>query len=179
MLDLARLKALRRSAGLTQRKLARQAGVSQSLIAKVEAGRVDPSYSNVLKLEQALTAASQQQELTAQDIMTRRFISAAPAMHGSEIAGLLARHAISQVPVIDRGRAVGLITESDLLRAGQQMGRKTARELMLDPPPIVPADTRLSVLTALLLQHPLILVAKKGSLAGVVTKADIVRGLAR
>jgi predicted transcriptional regulator len=179
MFDIARLKALRRSAGLTQRKLAQLAGVSQSLVAKIEAGRVDPSYSNVLKLEQALTAASQRQELLAQDIMTKRFVSIAPAVHGTDIANLLAKNAISQLPVLDHGRVIGLVTESDLLRAGPAMARKSARDIMADPPPIVPAETRLSVLTALLLQHPLILIAKKDALVGVVTKADVVRGLAR
>ena len=44
----------RKILGLTQNKLARQANVSQSLVAKIETGRVDPSYSKMMKILIAL-----------------------------------------------------------------------------------------------------------------------------
>ncbi|MEM2547192.1 MAG: helix-turn-helix domain-containing protein, partial [Candidatus Bathyarchaeia archaeon] len=37
----------RKLLGLTQKQLAKIAGVSQSFVAKVESGKIDPSYSKV------------------------------------------------------------------------------------------------------------------------------------
>ena len=47
MLDVGgidRISKIRKQLGLTQIQLANLAGVSQSLIAKLESGRIDPSY---------------------------------------------------------------------------------------------------------------------------------------
>ena len=48
--DLSDVRRLRKAAGLTQMQLSRATGVSQSIISKLEAGRLDPAYSNVAKL---------------------------------------------------------------------------------------------------------------------------------
>ena len=70
--SLALIGKLRRQLGLTQKELARKAGVSQSLIAKVESGLIDPAYSKVVQLFQALELELHTQEnvLHAKDIMT-------------------------------------------------------------------------------------------------------------
>jgi transcriptional regulator with XRE-family HTH domain len=49
-----RLRYLREAAGLTQEGLARAAGLSVSTIAKLERGGMDPSWSTVLRLTEAL-----------------------------------------------------------------------------------------------------------------------------
>lgn len=177
MLDLKQLKRIRESEGLTQKQLASLSGISQSLIAKVESGLVDPSYSNFKKIEHALTLIKHQNEPSAHQIMNNKIISVAPSASGKEIAVVLAKHAISQVPVLENNTPIGLISETDLLKAGANLKNKSAADLMQNPPPIIPEDTCLSVLTALLIQHSLILVSKKGHLSGVITKADIIKGI--
>ncbi|MEM2079059.1 MAG: helix-turn-helix domain-containing protein, partial [Nitrososphaerota archaeon] len=52
--DLESLAKLRRRLGLTQRELAKISGVSQSLISKIECGRISPSYEAVRRILQAL-----------------------------------------------------------------------------------------------------------------------------
>ena len=47
--DLSEIRILRKQHNLTQSQLARLAGVSQSLIAKLEAGLIDPGYANFRK----------------------------------------------------------------------------------------------------------------------------------
>ncbi|MBI2079314.1 helix-turn-helix domain-containing protein, partial [Candidatus Micrarchaeota archaeon] len=47
-IDVSKLGSLRRKLGITQKELAKLAGVSQSLIAKIEMGKIDPAYSKVL-----------------------------------------------------------------------------------------------------------------------------------
>lgn len=44
------VREARRRAGLTQDELAAKAGTTQSAIARLESGRVDPSFGQVLKL---------------------------------------------------------------------------------------------------------------------------------
>lgn len=53
----------------------------------------------------------------ASDIMTCNVISVSPAARVPEIAALLAKHAISAVPVIDtQGHLRGMISEGDLMK---------------------------------------------------------------
>jgi transcriptional regulator with XRE-family HTH domain len=49
-----RLKRLREGRGLTQQALAVSAGISVSAVVKMEAGRVDPRWSMVRRLAEAL-----------------------------------------------------------------------------------------------------------------------------
>lgn len=44
------IREARRRAGLTQRELAERAGTTQSAIARVESGRVDPGFETVRRL---------------------------------------------------------------------------------------------------------------------------------
>src|SRR3989442_5090468 len=55
--SLGEIPKKRKELGLTQSRLAVSAGVSQSIIAKIEAGSVDPSYSVVQRLFSALERA--------------------------------------------------------------------------------------------------------------------------
>jgi len=48
------LRRMRRNAGLTQKELAKKAGVSQSLIARIETRTVDPRLSTLQKIVDAL-----------------------------------------------------------------------------------------------------------------------------
>jgi len=47
---LSYIKKMRKKFGLTQAKLAKMAGVSQSLIAKIESEKIDPSYKIAKKI---------------------------------------------------------------------------------------------------------------------------------
>ena len=48
--------------GLTQKELATIANVSQSLIAKIESNNIDPSYSNIQKLDAVFETLQQKKE---------------------------------------------------------------------------------------------------------------------
>jgi len=50
----ARMKELRRAAGLTQPELASKTGLSKSYVADLEQGRYEPSWSTVLAMATAL-----------------------------------------------------------------------------------------------------------------------------
>jgi predicted transcriptional regulator len=80
------------------------------------------------------------------------------------------------VPVVDGKKVIGLVTEKDLL---DKLGQKDihmlkAKDVMVEPPPIVDEDAKMSVLNSLIKYYPIIIVAKKGELVGVIAKSDII-----
>jgi CBS domain-containing protein len=54
--------------------------------------------------------------MQASDIMTREVVAVPPDISVAQLAAILIERRISAVPVIDRGRLVGIVTENDLLR---------------------------------------------------------------
>ena len=60
--DLGQLKKIRKYIGLTQREFAKIAGISQSMIAKIESGKIDPTYSYVKKIEDALSLLTKEHD---------------------------------------------------------------------------------------------------------------------
>jgi acetoin utilization protein AcuB len=55
--------------------------------------------------------------LTVADVMTKSVIVIDPARDAREAARIMIDHKIGALPVLDGGRLVGIITETDLLRA--------------------------------------------------------------
>ena len=176
MFEVSTVKAQRLRLGLTQHALAKLAGVSQSLLAKLEAGRIDPSYSSVRKIEQALSHAHAKEEPQAKDVMIRKILYASPKDSAREIALSLRKHNISQIPVIDKAQVLGLVTETGLLEK-EKLDGLHALDVLTEAPPLVPEDTRRSLLVTLLKQYPCVLVQKDGKVTGIVTKSDLVKEL--
>ena len=63
--ELDEIKKIRKKIGLTQTGLANRAGVSQSLIAKIESGRIDPTYTKTQKIFAALSDLEKKDEVKA------------------------------------------------------------------------------------------------------------------
>ena len=61
--ELEEIKEIRKKFGLTQGQLAQIAGVSKSLIAKIEAGRLDPTFSKAQKIFEAIDTLGKKKEL--------------------------------------------------------------------------------------------------------------------
>ena len=53
--------------------------------------------------------------MNAKDIMSTPVVTVGPHTSVRDIAGLLFKHRISAVPVVDEGRLVGIVSEGDLL----------------------------------------------------------------
>ena len=58
------LRSLRKKANLTQKELAMKAGISQALIARIEAGDVDPRVSTLRKILIVLSGATSVKRLS-------------------------------------------------------------------------------------------------------------------
>ncbi len=55
--------------------------------------------------------------MTVGSVMSKNVVTVEPTLEASEAAQLLLDHRIGALPVVDRGHLVGIITETDLLRA--------------------------------------------------------------
>lgn len=180
--DLQDIKKIRKKLGLTQSELAKKAGVSQSLIAKIEASTLDPGYTKTKQIFDALENLTQSEELSAQDIMQKKIVTANAQEKIIDIIKTMKKHAISQVPIIEHETPIGLMTESvllDKISSGADMTKLHARDIMDECPPVVTPSTKISVITHLLRHFPVVLVAEKGTLKGLVSKADLIENIGK
>ena len=110
--ELEEVKKIRKKLGMTQTELANRSGVSQSLIAKIESGRIDPTYTKTKKIFAALSELEQKEEIKAEQLMTSRIISISSSAPIKEAIAKMKKSKISQLPVIDDHNLIGLISES-------------------------------------------------------------------
>ena len=143
--------------------------------------------------------------MLAADIMVRNVITATPATPVSALAASMATHHIGALPVVQDGKVVGIVTETDLLRrAGSETeprhsrwsdffaapvarateytrthGR-TAGHVMSKNVVVVQADTPLADIARLMETHHVkrIPVMLNGELVGIVSRANMVQAVA-
>ncbi|MBI2145320.1 CBS domain-containing protein [Candidatus Woesearchaeota archaeon] len=176
--DLPEVKRLRKKHNLTQTALAKLAGVSQSLIAKIESGRVDPTYSNAKKLLEALHGLEDKNEPKAEQLITHKIISVDKTDIVTEAVKKMKANNISQLPVTDSSSITGLISESNIIEKiaeGKNPNRLQVADIMEEAPPIVSKSTSLTAVAELLRHSPLVIVAENGKPKGVITKSDILK----
>jgi len=181
--DLAQIGKLRRKLGLTQKELAVFSGVSQSLIAKIESGRIDPAYS---KVKQIMAALEQErgrkgEKKKAQDIMSGRIISVTPSDSLGKAIGLMKKEGISQIPVFEGDTCVGSLSDNMLVdwmeKYGNRLTHVAAGEAMDEAFPSVPLESDVEAVAGLLRFYKAVLVKKKGKAAGIITKADLIKAI--
>src|SRR2546425_3070318 len=181
--DLSEIPRLRRTLGLSQVRLATLAGVSQSMIAKVERGQASPSYDVVRRVLEALAGEGKGKDrvATVSDVRTRKVVSVPPTMALEAAVGEMRRHKFSQLPVIEGGRPLGSLSEralADLFTAGKT-ARDFARMRVADvmEPPFPSIDDRAPVaLAAEILKHyAAVLTTARGEVDGILTKSDLLK----
>jgi len=179
LFDIFQLKRIRKQLGLTQTELAKASGVSQSLIAKIESRKIDPSYSIVKRIAEAIEKMQSEHEAEAKDIMVRKVVTVGPKERVINIVKLLNKYAISQVPVLNNDNVVGIVYESDILEKSVEKGLSglVAEDVMSEAPPILSENTKISAISSLLKYSPVVLVAKKGKIIGLISKADVLKQL--
>jgi predicted transcriptional regulator len=177
----ALLKKYRVALGLTQTELARRSGVSQSLIARIEAGDIDPRLSTFRKILNALRAEELARTFDVTQVMRAPVIHVSSGDTVGKAHRLMEKYGISQLPVLDDGIQVGAISETRLLREMAQEKRVTriterrVEELMDEGFPTLGVKADLELLSRLMEDHPAVLIVDRGKTVGIVTKADLLR----
>lgn len=178
--DLNEIKILRKKHGLSQSELAKLARVSQSLIAKIEAKRIDPTFSKAMKIFDTLHNLNTKKELKAEDIMNKKILSVKPEDSIKDAVKKMKQYDISQMPVVKDHNVMGIVSESILLDAiMNNNATENIDEVMQDAPPIVAKDASASVVSQLLRYYPVVIVSSKGKFIGLITKADVLEKMVR
>jgi predicted transcriptional regulator len=173
----------RRQLCLKQSELAKAAGVSQSLIAKLEAGTIDSSYTKVKTIFEALERLEFKTKVQAEKIVQNEVISVQRNDPISKVVNVMKEHGYSQIPVFDGKQPVGSVSEKAILRqilAGkdlEEISKLPTVEIMEEAFPQINEDAPLSLITSLLQTYSAVLVTRKGIVMGIITKADLLRML--
>jgi len=178
-IDPKQLKKIRVQLGITQSELAKAAGVSQSLIAKLESGLVDPSFSTMKSISEALRSQIRIEGEKASEVMSKPVISVQSNVTLSESVSMMKKNGVSQLPVYSGTRLVGAISENQIV---QLLSTVEDPRTILGKPilsfaqpgfPIVSADTPIEALFSLFKFVPAVLVATGDKIEGVITKIDM------
>jgi len=164
--------------GMTQTELARRAGISQSMIARIESGSVDPRVSTLSRI---IAVLSQKEEppYRAKDVMHTPVYTVGLLDPVSRAVEIMEKNDISQIPVVEVGVPVGCISESAIVSALDEggvhaSGSRAVREFMEPGFPTVPLGADVRDVVHLLRENHAVLVVDGGHVAGVITKHDLI-----
>lgn len=181
--NLEEIPRLRRVLGLSQTQLASLAGVSQSVIAKIERGQTSPSYEIARRILERLDAERKRKEpgATVADVRTRRVVSVPPTLALEAAVAEMRRHKFSQLPVIEGAHAVGSLSEraiTTLVMAGKTPSdfvRMRVADVMEPPFPTIDEKAPVSLAASLLQHYAAVLATSRGEVQGIVTKSDLLK----
>jgi predicted transcriptional regulator len=174
----AELRALRRRLGLTQAEVARAAGVSQPLVARMESGAVDPRASTLRAVVEALGQA-ERKGVHLREIMTAPVTSVKATDTVAAAIRVMREKGISQLPVLGKGVPVGSLSDRTVIHAlseatdADALARTPVGSLMGPPFPMADPDTSVDQAFPLLEDQPAVLIVERGKLLGIVSKADL------
>ena len=145
--------------------------------------------------------------IKAKDIMTKELITVSPKTEIAKAAGILLEKGINGVPVVDSGRLVGILCQSDLIaqqkslpipsiftfldgfiplpsgkrfeKALQKIAATTVADSMTPDPVTVQPETSIEEIASLMVDKNLhtLPVVEGGKLVGIIGKEDVLRTL--
>jgi predicted transcriptional regulator len=174
------IKQARIRLNITQRRLAQLAGISTSMINQIESGRCKPSYETARKIFEILSSLEGQSSMKAGDICSRKLISAQKFETLHAVINKMRSNSISQVPVFDGSRVVGILSEDALVKSMIEKDEKKLRNIMImiimePPPPVVDVSTPAKALVPLVRFAKCVLVSEKGDVIGIITVTDTLK----
>ncbi len=176
--DISEIRKIRQRLGLTQSSLARQCGLSQSIIAKIEKGRCDPSYSTASRLFGYFEQQSKKGGVTAASLMSKSIVFISPRDSVEKAIMLMRKNSFSALPAIENGRAVGHISDDTIMRHlsdGKTVASWKCGQIMEEPFPRVGRDTPAEAVGGLLKYSKAVLVTRGEKVEGIITKADLLK----
>ncbi len=178
---------MRKNLGISQKDLASGIGVSQSYIARLEKGEINPPYDKITKIYSYLQKSGDRAEkldIRAQKLMSFPIMWAYASDSILTCLSTMRKNGFSQMPVMSKDRPnIGTITESginDLLVNGtsiESLKGMSVKSIMTEPLPVLGKNSPLYALYPLLRYFDAILVYDMGEIVGIVTKADILKAV--
>ncbi|MCK4784726.1 MAG: CBS domain-containing protein [Desulfobacteraceae bacterium] len=181
------LQELRRKAGLTQAELALHVGISQSLIARIELGQVNPSLTTLRRILAIIEKEREIHDRIRDLINWKRRTSKLPLLvwvspddKVRRAVHLMKRHAVSQLPVIKENMSVGSVYERTVIRqlmSSEQtiVFTQSVQEILEPPFPTIEIDESIESAFKLIAEGvDAVLVVVKGKPVGIITKIDVI-----
>ena len=173
------IKKRRIDLNLTQNDLARLAGVSQPLIARIESDDVDPRLSTLSRIFNAFEL-TEKKKVQAADIMHSPVIHTQPGSSIEEAVNIMEKEGFSQLPVIENGIPVGSISSDTVVHYitehdTKKFSHMQVKDIMSSSFPAVSKETLISPISHLLDQSPAVLVVEWGRVVGVITRHDVMK----
>jgi predicted transcriptional regulator len=175
------IKQGRMKLGLTQRELASLSGISTSMVNQIESGRCKPSYDTAKKIFEVLSSQEGKTSLKAGDICSLEVISVQKDEKLEVAIEKMMKNSISQIPVREDSKIVGLVSEDVLARKVLESDDKKnihqvpILQIMESPPPIVDISTPAKALIPLVRFAKCVLVSRKGEIIGIITISDTLK----
>ena len=181
MPELKEIKERRLRLRISQRDLAKNLGVSQSIIAKIERNKVSPSYLLVKKVFTYLDSVHSATGGRAADIATRpvAFVQFDDAVQ--KAVHILQSTGYKQLPVRDEDVWAGCLYERTISRHlvetsdPRSVLRRQVGQIMDEALPSVGEETPITAIIPLLQQYQAVLVSRKGRVTGIITNADLLK----
>lgn len=185
------IRNLRKKAGLTQSELAELAGVSQSLIAKIEMGCVDPRLSTYKKILTILYERLGKMNITVNNILSMKkqqslykLIFLKPDNTIDNAILLMKKYGIDHIPIFSNGNLVGSVTKDLLLERllfalnmnenKDNFIKTKLSEVMSDCFPLIEANAPIGDLYSLFKKgHSAVLITNNNRIVGLLTKSDL------
>jgi len=171
----------RRLLALSQKELAKLSGVSQPMIAKIESGRISPSYQKTKAIFDTLENLERRNQLKAKDISHGKVEGVQAHDPVAKGVRMMRETGFSQLPVFNGSQVVGSLTEKVIVQrlmttsSPDELSKQLIEKIMDEAFPTVSEETPLSMVSALLQYEPAVLVARRGRVLGIITKADLLK----
>jgi predicted transcriptional regulator len=174
------IKQARIRLGITQRRLAGLTGISTSMINQIESGRCKPSYETARKLFEILSSLEGKSSMKAGNICSTNLISVQRDEMLHSAIDKMRKNSISQIPVFDGSRVVGIISEDGLAKSMVEKDENKIRdtiisEVMEPPPPLVDVSTPAKAIVPLVRFARCVLVSERGNVIGIITLSDTLK----
>ncbi len=164
------IRKKREKLGLTQNKLAKRTGVSQSLIAKLEQKKNIPNYQTIKKIYDYLERKINSSQETAEDVANPNIVSVDPKDSAKKVAEIINEKRSNVVPVEENERFVGVVKNSSLTLVS---GETPVEEIMDYTFSIIPHGTSGEVAENLLKYNDIILVQKECEIIGFISEKEL------
>jgi predicted transcriptional regulator len=177
--DLEIIKIFRKKSGLTQKKLSKLVGLSQSYINKIENLTAQPPYNVAKKIIELLQKYKNDNEkIILKKIMTKiKTINSSKKLKDAIL--IMDELRVSQLPVANEGIIVGSLTKKTIPKLIKEnikdILEKKVSEVMDLPFPMIPEDSPIELLSTLLEYNEAVLILNYGKLSGIITKYDLIK----
>ncbi len=184
--SIPEIRKMRKNLGISQKELAGLTGVSQSYIARLEKGEINPTYEKIRKIYEVLNQSGMKANkivLTVDRIMSTTIASVSASDTVMHALSLMRDKGFSQLPVMHDGVVVGTITETDvneLLIQGsplEVLRNMVVRNIMGPVLPQVDRSSPVPMIYPMLKFSSAVLVSENGRIKGIVTKADVLKAV--